>query len=154
MARGIRVILAIAAGSVLWALLWNLGTRGAAAAWPHLLAGGETMTHKGILLSYIGYGALLSVLAGFVTASVAREHRMAAVWILAFLHQGLGVAAEVSYWDLMPLWYHLVYLALVIPATVAGGVFRARHLEIAGIPRREPGDTVGAEVQREEPGRR
>jgi hypothetical protein len=46
------------------------------------------------------------------------------VWLLAVIQLGLGIVAEVSYWHLMPVWYHLVFLATVVPATVAGGYLR------------------------------
>lgn len=39
----------------------------------------------------------------------------------------LGIVFEVSYWHLMPVWYHLVFLALVGPATLYGGVLRGRR---------------------------
>ena len=134
MVRGTRMALAILAGSLFWALLWNVGTRGAQALWPHLLTGVERISHTGILLLYIGYGALLSILAGFVTASAAGHRPMLAVWILAVLQVGLGIAAEVSYWALMPVWYHVLYLANVVPATVVGGMFAARRIVPAASP--------------------
>ena len=37
---------------------------------------------------------------------------------LTVLQLGIGIFAEVSYWELMPVWYHLVFLALLVPATV------------------------------------
>ena len=46
---------------------------------------------------------------------------MRAVWILAFVQLAIGIAVEASYWELMPVWYHLLFLALLIPATVYGG---------------------------------
>lgn len=75
-----------------------------------------------MLLAFIGYSVLLSLLAGFVTAWAAGDRPMPVVWALAALQLGLGIVAEVSYWELMPVWYHLVFLALVVPATVAGGM--------------------------------
>jgi hypothetical protein len=50
---------------------------------------------------------------------------MRIVWVLAVLQLGLGVVAEVSYWSLMPVWYHIALLAPVVPATVLGGRLRA-----------------------------
>jgi hypothetical protein len=44
---------------------------------------------------------------------------------LAVLQLLLGIGFEASAWNLMPVWYHLVFLALIIPATVMGGRKRA-----------------------------
>lgn len=126
MAKAGRRILAVLLGTVVWGILWNVGTRVAMASFPDLLQPEQPVTHTGILLGYLGYSVLLSVLAGFLTAIVAGgANPMTAVWILAVLQLGIGIAVEVSYWSLMPAWYHLIFLALVVPATVWGGMLRA-----------------------------
>lgn len=130
MPRPARRLLAVLAGVAVWAALWNLATRAAQAAFPDLLAPGTPITHTGVLLAYIAGGAGLSVLAGFVAAAVAGDRPLPAVWALAIVQLGLGLIAEISYWSLMPAWYHVAYLALVVPATVLGGMLRA--------PRRGP----------------
>jgi hypothetical protein len=126
MARAARVLAAVIAGAGVWAVLWLIGTRGAQAAWPNLVIPDQPLVHTGILLSYIGYSVVLSILAGFVAAAAAGSRPMLPVWILAGLQLTLGVLAEVSYWSLMPVWYHVVFLALIAPATVYGGWLRAR----------------------------
>jgi hypothetical protein len=69
----------------------------------------------------------LSVLAGYVTATVAGKDPMPVVWALAVLQLVLGIIAETSAWALTPVWYHLIFLALVVPATVYGGRLRVRR---------------------------
>jgi hypothetical protein len=40
----------------------------------------------------------------------------------------LGIGFEVSYWAMLPVWYHLAFLALLIPGNVVGGSWWAeRH---------------------------
>jgi hypothetical protein len=70
---------------------------------------------------------LLSILAGYVTATVASRDPMRAVWALAVVQLALGIGIEVSAWNLTPVWYHLVFLALLVPATVYGGRLRVRQ---------------------------
>jgi len=120
-----RVALGVVAGAVLWAVLWVGGTGAARAAMPELLDPSQRLDHAGALLGFIAYSVVLSVAAGYVAAAVARASAMRAVWILAVLQLVIGIAVEVSYWNLMPVWYHLVFLALLIPATVYGGRMRA-----------------------------
>jgi hypothetical protein len=121
------VTLAVVAGAAVWAALWTSGTRLTQVALPELAVPGRPLTHPGVLAWFIGYSAALSVLAGLVASRVAgREKPMRAVAILSALQLALGIVAEASYWNLAPLWYHLVFLALVVPATLYGGTLAAR----------------------------
>lgn len=124
MARIGRAFLAILAGAVVWAVLWISFTQGAQRALPEILRPEQPITHAGALLAFIAVSAALSVLAGFVTAAAGGKQPMAAVWALAVLQLTLGIIAETSYWSLMPVWYHLVFLALIVPATVYGGALQ------------------------------
>jgi len=119
---------AVLAGVAVWTALWAGATRASAWALPALVAPDRPLTHPGVLWSYIVFGTALSVLAGAVTAGLARRWgartgavAIRAVGVLAVLQMSFGIVAEVSYWNLMPVWYHVVFLAPVIPATVAGG---------------------------------
>ena len=116
-----RSALAILAGVAIWTLLWSFGTQAAMAIFPHLLQAGQPIAHPGMLVMYIGYSTVLSALAGFTTATIARSNPRPAVALLATVQLGLGILAELSYWALMPVWYHIVFLALVVPATLYGG---------------------------------
>lgn len=125
-----RKILGVVVGSAVWTVLWNLGNRGGQIAFPEALAPEQPITHFGALLGLIVYSVALSVLAGWLCAAIASAgagaRPMPAVWVLAILHLVLGIWAQATYWHLMPLWYHLIFLALVVPATVYGGWIRAR----------------------------
>lgn len=122
-----RTIIAVLAGAAVWAVLWIGGTQAAAAAFPNLFAAGQPVTHTAALIGLIIYSLPLSVLAGYVTAAAAVGDRMRAVWVLAILQLALGVLVETSSWHLAPVWYHLVFLALIVPATVYGGAMRVRR---------------------------
>jgi hypothetical protein len=45
---------------------------------------------------------------------------------LAALQLALGLVFEILFWDMTPVWYHVVFLALIVPATLYGGTLRAR----------------------------
>jgi len=126
-----RMILAVLAGAVVWATLWVGGTQALQSAFPSLLPTGQPVTNAGALIGLILYSVALSVLAGYVTAAVAARDPMPAVKALAILQLPLGIGFEVSAWNLTPVWYHLVFLALIVPATVYGGEVRARRREAA-----------------------
>lgn len=125
MGTKVRVALGVIAGALLWAALWVGGTGAARAAMPELLDPTQRLDHVGALLGFIAYSVVLSLAAGYVAAAVAQANAMRAVWILAVLQLVIGIGVEASYWDLMPVWYHLVFLALLVPATVYGGRLKA-----------------------------
>jgi hypothetical protein len=127
MAKTGRAILAVLAGAAVWAALWVGGTQAAQSAFPSILPVGQPVTHTGALLGLILYSVLLSMLAGYVTAAIAWKDPMPALWGLATLQLALGIAFEVSAWNLTPVWYHVVFLVLVVPATVYGGLMRVRR---------------------------
>jgi hypothetical protein len=120
-----RITLAVLAGAIVWAVLWNAGTLGAQAALPELLPAKQPITSGTALLGLIVYSVLLSLLAGYTTAAAAGKYPVPAVRILAALQTTLGIIFEVSFWSMTPVWYHLVFLALVMPATLYGGSLRA-----------------------------
>jgi hypothetical protein len=78
-----------------------------------------------MLLSLILYGAALSLLAGYTTAAVKGAPAMPAVNALAGLQLALGLFFEVTNWPLLPVWYHVIFLAMIVPATLLGGRLKA-----------------------------
>jgi hypothetical protein len=125
MGKAGRVTLAVIAGAAVWAVLWNAGTLGAQAALPGILPAGQPIAHVGALVGLIAYSVVLSMLAGYTTAVVAGQHPQPSLKILAVLQMLLGLSFEIAFWSMTPVWYHIVFLALVIPATLYGGSLRS-----------------------------
>ena len=118
-----RTIGAVVAGVVLWGVLWNGGNAGLGAA--GVIEVGAPISAVGVLLGLIAYSAVLSVLAGYTTAAIkGGPDAMGAVKALAGVNLAIGIAVEVMYWSLLPVWYHIVFLALVVPMTMVGGMRR------------------------------
>ena len=125
MPKAARIVSGVVVGAVVWAVLWILGNKVGQASFPHLLAANQPVTAASALLGLIAYSVILSVLAGFLAVRVAGRYGQPALWTLALLQLAFGIFAEVSYWSLAPVWYHLVFLALIVPATVFGGRLRS-----------------------------
>jgi hypothetical protein len=119
-----RNVMAVVAGVVLWSVLWVGGAQVAAMVYPAVLAPGQPVTHVGALLGYIAFSVVLSVLAGYTTAALATGNRMRQVGIVAGVLLVMGIGFEVSAWQLTPVWYHLVFLVLLVPAVLFGGRLR------------------------------
>jgi hypothetical protein len=120
-----RAVGAVVVGAAAWAALWNLGSLVARTVFPGIIAPELPVTHRGALLGFVLYGVLLSVLTGYLTAAVRGPRPMRSVWALACLLFALGVGFEAAFWRMTPPWYHWVFLALIVPATVWGGRIRA-----------------------------
>lgn len=119
-----RTIGAVVAGVVLWGALWNGGNALLGVA--GVVTVGEPITSVPVLLGLIAYSAVLSVLAGYVAALIKGGVAMGAVQALAGVNLTIGIVVEVMYWSLMPAWYHIVFLVLVVPMTLVGGRMRSR----------------------------
>lgn len=128
-----RIALAVITAALAWAALWVSGTMLLAAAWPAHVAPDRSVSDPLALLTYLAYSVVLSMLAGRIAATVARPAGASrAVAILAGLQLLLGIMIEVSAWSLTPAWYHLVFLTLLIPATLFGGRLRGKALLATG----------------------
>lgn len=124
-------------GMLFWGGLWQGAWVIAMGMFPDDLAVDRPVTSIAALLFFIVYSIALSVGAGFLTALVQGERPMPAVMILAVIHTAIGIGVQYSVWDLMPVWYHLIFLAAVMPATLAGGLTRA----LRAAPMQDPAAT-------------
>ena len=121
-----RAIAAVVSGYVLWTVLWLGFTAVAQMLFPGMIDPEQPLTHTGVLVGYLAYSVVISIAAGFVCAAIKKSEPAKTVGALAAILLVSGVVAEASYWDMTPVWYHLVFLALLVPATVYGGRMKAR----------------------------
>jgi len=127
-----RSILSILAGAVLWTALWLPFTRAMQAAFPSVIVPDQYLGHVPSLLTFLVASVVFSVAAGYLTALVAKSKPVLHALALGILQLALGIGFELSYWALLPAWYHLVFLALLIPGNVGGGGLRARRRDARG----------------------
>ena len=59
-------------------------------------------------------------MAGFIAAVVAGENRRTP-WALGILLLLFGAGVQAVAWSYIPIWYHIVFLALLVPLTILGG---------------------------------
>ncbi len=129
----LRIVLGVIAGFIVWSLVWVGSEKALSALWPewygaHQLAfeaavarGGQFRADTTILLMNIARGSIVSVLSGFLVALIARENKRAPL-ILGFLLVAFGLLIVVLSWRYVPLWYHVIFTALLIPMTMLGGL--------------------------------
>lgn len=115
-----RSLLAVVSGMTVWAVLWVGSNQALTAAMPGAFGDDGRLLEDGLLWLYLLDSVVLSVLAGWVTGRVAGRRQLAHGLALGLAQLAIGIAVQASVWDDMPLWYHLAFLALLIPASVLG----------------------------------
>jgi len=128
----IRTILAVIVGFCVWSILWVGGNQLFMILSPGWYAASEeafikAVTNKEpftadstILLIHLVLSVVVSFISGYIAALVARENKRSTLWLGVVLLL-VGIMVEVAYWNYIPIWYHLLFLILLVPVTVAGG---------------------------------
>src|SRR5580765_5670936 len=129
----VRIVLGVIAGLLAWAIGWFGSEKILSAIWPefgaHQLAfeaalkntnGGPFTAATSLLLTHIVLGSIVSVMSGFLAALIAGGNTRAPLAV-GFLLLALGVVKVVMSWSYVPVWYQVIFTALLIPMTIMGG---------------------------------
>jgi len=128
----VRIVLGVIAGFFSWLIVWFGSEKILSAIWPegfgaHQRAfeaavknGGPFTAATSLLLTHIVLGSIVSVMSGFLAALIAGGNPRAPL-VLGFLLLALGVVKVVMSWAYVPIWYQVIFTALLIPMTIMGG---------------------------------
>ena len=127
----LRIVLGVMAGFISWLIIWIGSEKIISAIWPAfgvhqrafedaLKNGGAFTAETGPLLTHIVMGSIVSVIAGALAALVAGENSRAPLFagILLLL---MGIAKAAMSWQYVPLWYHVIFTAILLPMAILGG---------------------------------
>ena len=129
----VRNILSVLAGFAVWTILWLASNAAIAAAVPGAFGEDGATDNVGILVLFLVLNVVFSVVAGFLCVRLAREKPMRLAWILGVLLLVVGIFVQIQFWDVMPVWYHLIFLALLIPGVLLGARRqKASEMVVAG----------------------
>jgi hypothetical protein len=118
-------VLAVIAGFVLWSVLWlcfNVALNKFGLI-PAALT--EPMVNVGPLAALLIGSFILSIVGGYVTAAIGGPPVSQTVAALGALLLLTGIYFQSKVWHLMPIWYHLAFLVLLIPMCFVGARLRA-----------------------------
>jgi hypothetical protein len=136
----IRIVSSVVAGFIAWMIAWVGTEKVFSMIWPdwfgaHQIAftaaiknGGQFTADTTILLMQLVLGSIVSVLAGYVAALIARESKRAPL-ILGVLLTAFGLLKVVMSWPYVPVWHHVIFMALIIPMTVLGGRLKSAAVQ-------------------------
>ena len=133
----VRTILGVVAGFFAWMIVWFGFELVLSAVWPefaaHQAAFQEAIEHDGlftpnsaILLIHVVLASIVSVISGFVAALVAGGNKLAPL-IVGFLLLAVGLLKAAMSWAYVPVWYHLLFTAVLLPMAVLGGKLRTSN---------------------------
>jgi hypothetical protein len=131
----LRIVAGIVAGFFAWMILWFGGEQIIASVWPRFDAhqaafqsaienGGPFIADSTILLVHILLASIVSAISGFLAALIAGENKRSPL-ILGCLLLAMGLLKASMTWALVPLWYHVIFTAILLPMTMIGGKLKA-----------------------------
>lgn len=115
-----RATVGVIVGYALWSVIWLGGSWIFFSAAGEAIGAGQAYTATGPLVATIGLSVVCSLVAGVSTARLTRPNSRRAAWIVGGLLLATGIMVQAGSWDLLPVWYHLTFLVLLIPVTLAG----------------------------------
>ncbi len=121
-----RSFAAMAAGFLAWTLLWLTANASLSTAFGARFNADGSTDDRSLLLTILVLSLVISIFAGWLTARVASHSGLRHALGLGIIQLLVGTFVQLQYWDVMPLWYHLGFLALLLPGHVLGGWCRAR----------------------------
>lgn len=111
-----RNVLGVIGGFVVWSALWLAGNSGLRGAMPARFDA-EGYTWDTLVLSLaLVLSVLCSGAAGWVAGRLATRPGLAGT-ILGVVLLVVGLGVQIAAWSRLPVWYHLVFLALLLPVT-------------------------------------
>jgi hypothetical protein len=127
----VRIVLGVIAGFFAWAIVWFGSEKILSALWPEfgthqrafeaaITNGGQFTADTTMLLTHIVLGSIVSVMSGSLAALIAGENTRAPL-VLGFLLLALGVLKAVMSWPYVPIWYHVIFTAILLPMAILGG---------------------------------
>lgn len=127
----VKVVLGVIAGFVAWTILW-LGTNALLMTFSPNWYGTAYLALEqsvnleqpfqlaaGIALIDLIRSFIISIISGYLAAVISGENRRSPL-ILGVLLLIVGIAFQAIVWNYIPIWYHIVFLALLLPMTFVG----------------------------------
>jgi hypothetical protein len=130
----LRIVFGVIAGFLSWVILWFGAETILSAVWPAFgehqaafqaaiegdLGAPHFYPDTNILLVHCVIATIVSVISGFLAAIVAGEIKRAPL-VLGLLLLAMGLLKAAMSWQLVPIWYHVAFTALLLPMAMLGG---------------------------------
>ncbi len=122
-----RMIVGVIVGYAVWTAIWLAVNAIVFAEAGEVIAAGDAFAETAPLLGVLALSIACSLAGGVAAAIAGGKRARGAVLGNALLLLATGIFIQVGLWSLMPVWYHLIFLALLVPVTLLGGMFVPRR---------------------------
>ncbi|HLA96284.1 MAG TPA: hypothetical protein VK612_11230 [Pyrinomonadaceae bacterium] len=128
----LRIVFGVVAGFIGWVIVWIGSEKIIGAIWPAFGAnqrafeevlkngGGQFTPDTSFLVTQIVMGSIVSLVSGVLAALIAGEN-VRAPFYLGIALLAMGLAKAYMSWQYVPLWYHIVFTAILLPMAILGG---------------------------------
>ena len=128
----VRIILGAIAGFFAWSIVWVGSEKILSAIWPDwygahqtafeaaIQTGGQFTPDPTILVMNIIRGAIVCAMSGYLAALIAGENKRSPL-LLGFFLLAFDLLIVVLSWRHVPVWYGIIFTAMLIPMTILGG---------------------------------
>ena len=131
----LRIVLGVIAGFFAWLIVWVGSEKILSAIWPAFGAhqrafeevvknGGQFTADTTMLLTHIVLASIVSLMSGSLAALIAGENTRAPLG-LGFLLLAVGLLKAVMSWPYVPIWYHVIFTAILLPLAIMGGKLKS-----------------------------
>lgn len=119
-----RIFIGISIGFIAWTILW-LGSEpiifSVVPEWNH--GNDLSKVTENYLATKVVLSSGFSILAGYLCSVIGRENIRGPV-SLGVVLLAVGLFVQLSVWDSVPVWFHSIFLGLLLPFTIIGGRIR------------------------------
>lgn len=127
----LRIILGVIGGFIGWLIVWIGVEKILSAVWPafgvHQKAfeeavkyGGQFTSDNTMLLTHVVVGSIVTLMAGYLSSLIAAGNSRAPL-VVGILLLLMGIMKAVMSWQYVPLWYHVIFTAMLLPMAILGG---------------------------------
>jgi hypothetical protein len=117
----LRAVIGIIVGYAVWTVIWLGGNAIIFMDIAESIGRGQAYLKPGPYLGVLALSIFCSLAGGASAAAIAPQRARSATIVLAALLLLTGIGVQIGVWDMMPLWYHLSFLGLLVPTVLAGG---------------------------------
>lgn len=114
-------VAAVVAGFAVWSVLW-VGGNSVFQAQGLVPPANQRIDAVSSLAAMLLLSVIASIASGYLTQWIGGR---TAAWVLAAILLAVGIGVQYSLRALMPVWYHAIFLLLIVPAVVAGAMLRS-----------------------------
>ena len=114
-----RLIAAAVAAPVIWGVCQAGGNLLLQTLFPGVAPGAESIP-MGYLVGALLLSLVYGVVSGAGAARIAAADLIPVVIAAGGVLLAVGLAVQISFWDVLPTWWHLTFLAMILPSTACG----------------------------------